>query len=318
MLLLGFLLSLYDVQALRFFQTSAEDAYTMFHLHIPKCAGTSFKMDVQKNLPHAHLASGEGCYEGHNQRMMTLLRDPRPHVLSQYFHCRTSEAHKLGNNFVPATFPEWIDFWSDHLTEMEQFEQMPFCCYNPSNMMAARFSCGGDISKKQAEFHPASMQVLKERIANMSFVGIVEAYQESLCLLRIQETGTFPEECECATKQDETNANHGVKPHMVSDYSKDVVEKVDKLTAIDRELYEFGKKRFFDEIQAAEDKYQKKILCRKLEFNGLTEHDLNNKDPLDSPMGNMNLAAGVPLVDTCQKWEEEAQRLGFPLPSKSE
>merc|ERR1719502_1609016 len=105
----------------------------MFHLHIPKCAGTSFKADVLKNLPHAHVASGEGCYEGHTQRMMTLLRDPRPHVLSQYFHCRTSEAHKLGNNFVPATFPEWI---SGLITLLRWSNLNILSCYNPSNMMS--------------------------------------------------------------------------------------------------------------------------------------------------------------------------------------
>lgn len=224
---------------------------SLFHFHIPKCAGGSFHHDITASLPELEIQSSEACYEDHrDSRMVSMLRDPRTHVLSQYFHCRTSRDHAYGHGFVHATFPEWIDSWSDHLTEMEQFKSKAFCCYYPNNLMAARFTCGSGISERAAHFHPAPMQVLKEKIGNLSFVGLVEAYPESLCLLRIRETGKFPEDCECGAdssgvSQRVSHDTHGTHVHSISDYSEHVIKKVDKLTAIDRELYEFGKKRFF-------------------------------------------------------------------------
>lgn len=313
-LVVGLLLNAWQTHALRITPTmeysESKDARDLFLLHIPKCAGTSFRGDARKFLP---LRSSEACYEDYKDlRMAALLRDPRAHVLSQYFHCRTSDDHSYGHDFVPATFPEWIDSWSDHLSEFEQFESQPFCCYTPYNMMAARFSCGNGVSEQESHFHPEIMDVLKEKIANLSFVGLAEAYSESLCLLRIRETGQFPEECECGNKQgiSKTHVTHGSQPHKTSDYHEDVLRKVDKLTAIDKALYEFGKKRFFDDIQAVENKYKKKILCRELVFNTLTEKDFDDEE--GSPTKQL-VEHGV--AGTCRKWQDEAKEKGYPLPS---
>jgi len=304
-LLVFFMIALY-VDSLHVQHRAPRDASTsLFFLHIPKCAGLSFSVDAKHYLPH--LEYGEACYEDHNeQRMITMLRNPRLHVLSQYFHCRTSPDHKFGHDFMPVTFPDWIDSWSTHLDEFEHFSSQPFCCYTPYNLMSARFTCGRGISEEAAHFHPASKQKLADKIANLTFVGLVEAYAESLCLLRIQETEEFPEECSCSdhvsSGTSQTHKTHGSKRHSIGDYGEDVLKKVDKLTALDREIYELGKTRFFNDIRAAEQKYKKKILCRTLDFSALALTNVTKHEE--------NFHSGV---QSCNAWEQESKQLRFPF-----
>jgi len=314
LLCLALLASISDALVLN--QQSSHKVSGLYNLHIPKCGGTSFDSDVRTYFPDFH--HSEGCYDDHtSERMITMLRNPRTHVLSQYFHCRTSKYHSYGQKLIHASFPEWIESWYDHLTEMDRFKHQPFCCYRPNNLMTARFSCGNGISEKDAHFHPAPIPLLKEKIANLTFVGLLEAYSESLCLLRIRETGQFPDECDCETERvghtvdkpiEVKHITNGVQKHNISDYSEDVLKKVDKLTSLDKVLYELGKARFLADVQEAEKRHHKRILCRSLDS---TTHAHRYVDEYASE-GTDGYEQGKSEGE-CRKWVAEAERAGFPL-----
>jgi hypothetical protein len=307
MKLLCLALLVFDSHALRGMEQTSRSASGLYLLHIPKCAGASFTTDAGKHLPN--LVSGEGCYDDDHQgrRMIAMLRSPRTHVLSQYFHCRTSGAHAYGHDFIHESFPEWIEAWSDNLEKLEQIKTAPFCCYHPVNMMAAHFSCGNATTGIAAHFHPDSSQILKRKVEQLAFVGLVEAYPESLCLLRIRETGQFPEECACGAEGDAATVSHnthGSQKHNISDYSESVWEKVDKLTSLDQELYDIAKARFLSDIKASENEFQKKILCRSLDFSvpaARFAYSMRNSD-------------GMEKRSDCQAWENEAMEMGICLP----
>jgi len=242
------------------------DASPYWFLHLPKCAGTSFGFDIG-------VFGEEGCYKTHKHlRVVTMIRHPRAHVLSQYFHCATADDHQYGSRYMPATFPAWVDVWTQHMNDFAKAAiegVKPFCCYTPVNLMASRMTCAGDgiaTSSSRAQYETHSLHELKEIIANLSFVGIQEAYHESLCLWKIHRWGKFPDACECSADQimHETHHDHGVKSHHVSDYGEDTWGKVDKFTMADKAMYEFGLARFLQEVRAAESKYQRKLLCRDL------------------------------------------------------
>merc|ERR1719316_894826 len=124
--------------------------HKMFFLHIPKCAGTAFAHQIKAF--HFPFDSEEACYEDHKSMpMITMLRNPRTHVLSQYFHCKTSNDHAYGHKYMPVNFSLWIEAWSKNYGKYEEGGD-PFCCYNPSNMQAARLSCGKGTSEKFSHF----------------------------------------------------------------------------------------------------------------------------------------------------------------------
>ncbi|CAJ1401724.1 unnamed protein product [Effrenium voratum] len=97
----------------------------VYNLHIPKSAGSSFALDAQKILQKAQLRiiSQEGCFSLHRQNAhlkgtITMLREPRAHVLSQYKMCRshwvTQYREALSANSseqLPGRFADWVAAW---------------------------------------------------------------------------------------------------------------------------------------------------------------------------------------------------------------
>merc|ERR1719265_159183 len=101
-------------------------------------------------------------------------------------------------------------------------------------------------------------------------VGLVEAYQESICLFHAVYRGILPQYCNCADLEswntfEPTHKDHGVGYYKsLSDYAPEVLSKIDVFTAEDRILYNKATQRFFRDIQAAEARFGMKILCRNL------------------------------------------------------
>jgi len=278
-----------------------------FFVAIPKTSSSSFKRDAKEFISK----SWEGCYEDHKlYKKITMLRNPRAHVLSQYYHCATSNDHMYGHSYMPAAFPEWIDAWSKYHDNFSRIQSHPFCCYNPMNLMASRFTCGNGLGEQDAHYNLASVEELQHKIASLDFVGLAEHYDASLCLLRIRRTQSFPEECDCGSSSSNDtelhNRTHGTAPHTISDYSEEVWKRVDELTILDRQLYEMGASRFFNDVREVEEQYNKRILCHSLDSSRLklSEEDSNN----DLDDGRMGPAE-------CSHWAQDAVTLGIPFPN---
>ena len=87
-----------------------------------------------------------------------------------------------------------------------------------------------------------------------SFVGVVELYDESLCLLKYKETGRLPRECRCEHFQ--KNSHHLTKrtaPHALTDIAPETLSLIRKyLVAHDTPLYNVARERLMQEIKAVE------------------------------------------------------------------
>lgn len=100
-----------------------------YNLHIPKSAGSSWALDMQKIVsPGYSVVSQEGCYSLHEENphlegVTVMLRDPRSHVLSQFNMCHTHWVSAWRNESifasgahgkqVPGRFEDWVSAWRD-------------------------------------------------------------------------------------------------------------------------------------------------------------------------------------------------------------
>merc|ERR1712217_300852 len=98
-----------------------------------------------------------------------------------YFHCTTSYDHHYGAAYMPKTFPQFVHAWYKHAWARNGLH--PYCCYKAGNLISNRFLCG-DNSSRTSESEGA-WALVEKRFNNVTFVGLAEAYQESLCLLHI-------------------------------------------------------------------------------------------------------------------------------------
>lgn len=271
----------------------------IYHLHIPRTAGTSFQLDAAKVLLSnfslfnpLDLKSKEGCYGwrdtiGGILWVATMLRNPRAHVLSQYLLC--SEGHISLVTGVPkghGGFGAWVERWSELLDSgkvvgdfsaadrLDQkssqqyllFSAMPMKCYCPLNLQSHHLTC------KVPYTYPAKIdgELAIQNMNKIRFVGIQEAYHESMCLFYVKVRKKLPEYCNCTdpvkwkTFWGTYASYHGDKTrtdHNVSHQPKEVLRQVDKLTAADRALYKAGVERFVRELHEVEQQFNTKIMC---------------------------------------------------------
>jgi len=105
----------------------------------------------------------------------------------------------------------------------------------------------------------------------MYFVGLLDAYDESICLLQARVRGELPRYCNC-----EVNAlwsrrpqlhidSHGVQHTSPREFNEDSLQLVDSITAGDIRLYNAAVKRFLTEVRLVEAHYGRKFLCKDIQ-----------------------------------------------------
>jgi hypothetical protein len=263
--------------------------------HTPKVAGTSWLADLPAVLTpggmklynsFAGFAGDEKCFaykdtiamqlasfkdpkaKGNVEGSTVMVRNPREHVFSQYKHCRTHWNHTV-------EFEEWVDCWLDfrynaNLSyKKNPVEQQPDVCfgchYNPHNLQSQRMVCKNTSEYRDDEHlqHDA-IQALK----TAGFVGVSEAYQESLCLLTYVVQGKLPASCNCENKSAWESFNlshiqhHTNELHLsIEDVPESVLHKVDSLTVHDNALHTAGVNRFLTQIHQVQQHTGIKIMC---------------------------------------------------------
>jgi len=144
------------------------------------------------------------------------------------------------------------------------FVNVPFQCYSPLSFQTQRLSCTKPMEFPQKPDLDRAVQNMK----GAWFVGLVDAYQASICLFHAKLSNQLPAYCDCRKPelwnsfkghQENTNEHH----RKISEYPPQVLELVDKLTVADRALYEAGRKRFVDEIREVERAHGTQILCNE-------------------------------------------------------
>jgi len=274
----------------------------IYYLHIPRTAGTSFAVDAKRSLQTFEnvvkfktiLVDKEGCYDWRKeikdvQHVAVMFRNPRSHVYSQYLMCGEGPVNIMTSVPPPERngFREWLFKWKELESKgavvgdfargiglkpqlkMElkvTYSTLPFHCYNPFNMQTHHLTC-------QLPFKYRRKLDVKQAVQNMQdswYVGIVEAYQESVCLMHVKVFGKLPEYCDCTDpvrwgsfQQTHTSFhdNRNIRTPPVASQPKYVIDLIDELTSLDQILYKASVERFLKDIKEVEDKHAVKILC---------------------------------------------------------
>ena len=297
-------------------------------LHIPKTAVTSFLHDCQANVEGCHvegeaywslqvqlpslnttsmvqIINSEGCFahgEELGRPVATFIREPRAHVVSQYYHCRLSPDHEYARSLMPHTIDEWVGAWAQGRPQdkaafatapacVKAGVAVPYCCYIPWDLQTQRLTCERANDNftwtndarvedkktwpKYAVLRPKRMErqmnltFALENARKAHFVGIVEAYQESVCLFAARTSGvqSLPAFCDC--ENDEAWRQFHSVEDAHGDYETpspdslplEVLERIDEMTTIDRALYAAMVRRFLDEVRSVEQVSGRLIVC---------------------------------------------------------
>jgi len=270
-----------------------------FFTHVPKCAGWSFCSDFQHIKEHtAKFRGGEVCMSYNLMlgekagwdRQLKFLRNPRSHVASQYQECKYDDFFRGRTSNLPDDFDAWLskfrrDFeegkTSDRETNAYGFFQYKlkdqieddFSCYNPINMMTRQLSpdckAVGQSSLSPhhlAEMKPHNLAVARKRISHAFFVGVTEAYQESLCLLHFKVNGTVPDTCRCGTEEwgnhPMHHSDHKLPARPLSTMTHWQNDTISMISQLDQRLYRHAVKNFVQQVEHAERAVGFRILCR--------------------------------------------------------
>jgi len=256
----------------------------VFHLHIPKVAGCSTVQDLADIIGREHLWSSEVCFAASRaanfNHTVVMVRRPRDHVFSMYHHCLSGGGP--GYNAVlrfmnaapgqpgftlPETFGEWIFDWvtkpryGNYSTYDDDFH-----CYFPKDLQSVRLTCEAPSGRPSE----VDVQAAIDTMSSASLVGVVEAYQESVCLFEAKLTGAMPKYCDCTSpawgSYQETEEDHGVKYNdTVDDQPTEVLHGLDYLTSADRLLYNATVTRFIADVREVEKQFGVKVLCDEQE-----------------------------------------------------
>uniref|UniRef100_A0A7S2G1F3 Uncharacterized protein n=1 Tax=Alexandrium andersonii TaxID=327968 RepID=A0A7S2G1F3_9DINO len=143
--------------------------------------------------------------------------------------------------------------------------KIPYACYTPINPQSHRLTCDQAMNIPPEQDAELAIRNMKESF----FVGILEAYQASICLLQAKLASSLPEYCECRDSaqqatflkkfKNENQNDHKAQPFLPSEVSQDV----DMLTDVDQMVYREAWKRFVEEARQVEHTHGKRILCNE-------------------------------------------------------
>uniref|UniRef100_A0A7S4DR64 Uncharacterized protein n=1 Tax=Lotharella globosa TaxID=91324 RepID=A0A7S4DR64_9EUKA len=251
-------------------------------VHIPKTSGTALHQDATKlGKPMANTETCaydpvEHC-EDCDKWLATMIREPRSHVLSMFFHCTyshqkvprlytrndTSLSDARRKSLDYKAFDMWLEFFNSDW----KLENGYYDCYHPRNMQSRYLTCADNRWKfshgvGSMDMLKPDLEAAKETLNNMFYFGIKEEYETSLCMYVYQSTGQFPEACECGFEGKQlrtTEVSHSIPPHSVDDLNAKQIEQIDALTEVDVQLYDYATDLFWKRVAFAEARSGKKI-----------------------------------------------------------
>lgn len=151
-----------------------------------------------------------------------ILRDPRSHILSQYFHCKESINHYDRWKYMPS-LTEWLHAWTQaiHNETLAQQYTKEFRCFDPRNMQTRFAGWKKDDHDPQEEslvetllsLSSSSQNHLIEELQKKNeenrithalksqFVVVGDNHRmwESICTIFIRYTSWVPSECDCSS-----------------------------------------------------------------------------------------------------------------------
>jgi hypothetical protein len=141
-------------------------------LHRTVCTHNKCRVSLNKN-GELCVESSEGAL-GHMElvsdvQLMTFVRRPVDHVMSMYAHCQQLSAYAMSRN--PHRPKIGFDAFIDFSMIQENQANRTFCSYNVRN-------------KQTMELGLGNIDAALTALNRMLWVGVTEAYDASICLLR--------------------------------------------------------------------------------------------------------------------------------------
>ena len=156
-----------------------------------------------------------------------FLRRPLYHLPSMYSHCAHSHwASRSARVTMPTDLESWLSpwyiaqqkrvtgqsfGWPNAATTRWPADVTRFACYQPSNFMCSRLTCAskglcglsGHSSSVCINSPLCNLSLARANLAAASCVGLVERYQESLCVFAAVATGGLLPSCNCSTARED-------------------------------------------------------------------------------------------------------------------
>lgn len=241
-----------------------EPQRTQFHMyHIPKSAGTQFFFNFRRCIPKdANFTASENCLESDpvsGVKYIAMLRDPVSHVLSQFFHCTSSnpamgrihKAHQARVNM--GTWEAELDDWLNRTIASGGVEKVlggKVACYNPWNMMSKFLECTNRHDARldamvppthKPPFAPPDLgtnyTAILEALDNLFFYGFVEFYPESLARVCALANGKPYVKNSQRAATHTKGYNHNVTSHSRWNLKQHTLDMIRILVPADMDLY---------------------------------------------------------------------------------
>lgn len=205
----------------------------------------------------------EKPYNWHAQNSYTIVRNPRHHVLSQYFHCAEGvealkRAEKRGDSKM-ICLDDWLSFWAGVVAGNQTVPKgAQFGCYTPISMQS-----------EYVKYDPQNKSRLQ---AQFTVIGPMDDLERTLCVIFIHYSGWVPGCCSCTEAEneglgyinDENASTHGVKHHGSSYKTTQYQDYLIKmLVNKDSLLYAHVKALFHRQVEIIEQELNI-TLCKRL------------------------------------------------------
>jgi len=219
----------------------------------------------------------ESHYSSIPQHVYTIVRDPREHLVSAYFHCKESKLHgKRFGHLMPDTLDEWLNIWTDvkrgpqgPQKEWAIKKTQNFRCYNPINMQSSMLlspTKGGEV-----------VEISKAALAKrFDVIGLTSQMDKSLCLVFIAWNGFAPSRCVCGgggnedgghAGQGEQRLSHSIVIHShnvtnhggTHEHTPEQLSAIAELASADMKLYAVAEELFEDKVAQVEKELSIKL-----------------------------------------------------------
>ncbi|CAK9010374.1 unnamed protein product, partial [Durusdinium trenchii] len=256
----------------------------IFLLHIGKIAGCSLVGDLSMLVGRDNIWTAQVCWEKSTKarfgKTALMLRRPKDHLLSIYHQClqpgpleiKALERRGIApgqEGFNLPSFGDWVRSWNQHPPKFyhakDGYHNERFHCVDPRNPVGWQLTCTEEAARPDHIDEKKSLAILH----SASVVGILEAYQESICLYSAKLRNFLPSHCNCedASAWDAFVPLHIDHDHSYSeradDYNESVQKDIEGLTQVDRKLYQAGVTQFIQEMDDLEKTFKVKVLCRQ-------------------------------------------------------
>ena len=234
---------------------------TLMVVHIPKCAGTTLRIILERQYPierifkimggiqqeRRNLAAlapeekrelqavfGHMCWgwheelaEGQDYQYITMLREPTERVLSLYAYCKLPR-HYLKDAIVGMDLKTFIASGVTSVCDNGMVRQL---CGSDRFLQHP----GQDMLIPFGEVTAGHLEDAKRNLDRCAVVGIAEKFDDFLTTCRERFGWRIP-------VYKDQNVTHWARPKL-ADLDRQTKEAIDRYTQLDRELYEYAWQR---------------------------------------------------------------------------